>query len=76
VRPLLPAYDLFQPGVFGPGEASLPTDETSPETSPEAVAASPEEGGSLLLPLLLAGGGAFLAYRYIKGKKGAAGAKP
>ena len=61
---LLPAYDLFQPGIFGPGEA------TTEDPALSKVKAD-ESRGFPFLPVLLLGGGAFLAYRVVRGKKGA-----
>lgn len=61
---LLPAYDLFQPGIFGPGDA------TTEDPSLAKVKAD-ESRGFPFLPVLLLGGGAFLAYRVVRGKKGA-----
>jgi hypothetical protein len=61
---LLPAYDLFQPGVFGPGDA------TTEDPALSKVKAD-ESRGFPFLPVLLLGGGAFLAYRVVRGKKGA-----
>ena len=61
---LLPAYDLFQPGVFGPGDA------TTEDPSLAKVKAD-ESKGFPFLSVLLLGGGAFLAYRVVRGKKGA-----
>jgi len=61
---LLPAYDLFQPGIFGPGDA------TTEDPALSKVKAD-ESRGFPFLPVLLLGGGAFLAYRVVRGKKGA-----
>lgn len=66
---LLPAYDLFQPGVFGPGIDATTEDPALAKVKED------ESKGFPFLPVLLLGGGAFLAYRVVR-KKGAQGAKP
>lgn len=69
---LLPAYDLFQPGIFGPGDAT-----TEDPALAQVRAKKEEESRSFpLLSVLLLGGGALLAYRVVRGKGAAAGAKP
>ena len=69
---LLPAYDLFQPGVFGPGDAT-----TEDPALAQVRAKKEEESRSFpLLSVLLLGGGALLAYRVVRGKGAVAGAKP
>ena len=64
--PLLPAYDLFQPGVFGPGI------DAATEDPALAKVREAENRSFPFLPVLLLGGGAFLAYRVVRGKKGEA----
>jgi hypothetical protein len=64
--PLLPAYDLFQPGVFGPGIDAATQDPALAKVREEESRSFP------FLPVLLLGGGAFLAYRVVRGKKGEA----
>ena len=66
---LLPAYDLFQPGIFGPGIDAATEDPALAKVKED------ESKGFPFLPVLLLGGGAFLAYRVVR-KKGAQGAKP
>jgi hypothetical protein len=69
---LLPAYDLFQPGIFGPGDAT-----TEDPALAQVRAKKEEESRSFpLLSVLLLGGGALLAYRVVRGKGASAGAKP
>jgi hypothetical protein len=64
---LFPAYDIFQPGVFGPGIDATEDPETQVPT---------DDGKRFpFLAILLLGGGAFLAYRVVRGKKGAQAAK-
>lgn len=68
---LLPAYDLFQPGIFGPGDAT-----TEDPALAQVRAKKEEESRSFpLLSVLLLGGGALLAYRVVRGKGAVAGAK-
>jgi hypothetical protein len=62
---LLPAYDLFQPGIFGPGI------DAATEDPALAKVKADESRGFPFLSVLLLGGGAFLAYRVVRGKKGA-----
>ena len=61
---LLPAYDLFQPGIFGPGIDATTEDPALAKVKDE------ESRGFPFLPVLLLGGGAFLVYRVVR-KKGA-----
>lgn len=63
---LLPAYP-FPEGNFGPGTATTEDPETQVPT---------DDGKRFpFLAILLLGGGAFLAYRVVRGKKGAQAAK-
>jgi hypothetical protein len=62
---LLPAYDLFQPGIFGPGI------DAATEDPALAKVKADESRGFPFFSVLLLGGGAFLAYRVVRGKKGA-----